>query len=955
MRRASRALAAAILGAAVWTCASAAENLLRNSDFGGEFREGRPSGWYVPKTQQELSIDRAERPAGCSHSLRVAIKAEERHYGQIVQEIRNLKPRTAYVLSGKLKSSSSGIALLQVKLYRDGKELKRITSESSKREWRTIAQEFNTADSDKVEVLCRYVQAADTVGDTVWFAGLRLVDKTSFVAEPGPPLQRKPGAVPTFECIGLSVPAGGPITAGSGCTVRYRKRSGRNWRKGMDLVPYPPEQEYRGSLLNLDAGTDYEIECGPSLAGVKRAGIIRLSARTWKEGVPVGQVRRLRAGVSTEPVVISARGRPGAWVLYAPPKGGTSTIEAGKKAPAAVLFKKAAYVVFENVTVRGGARDGVNVADSHHVRIRRCDIADWGDAGVKKLGMDKGLYVDSSGRRINYHAGVHVSRDSSQIVVEDNFVHRPRGTANSWVFGHPMGPQGILLDRTGGNNVVRNNDVIGSENHWWNDAIESLENSGVNGGPYRDTDISGNVLAFSNDDGTELDGGQINVRFHNNWVYRALCGVSCAPNRRGPSYVFRNLFVLTGEERGITGSGFKMGGDRHPEPGLSLLLHNTVYAEGHGLSSGHYGSGPTPITTRNNVFFDPVGGHGGIRHRHADGADFDYDLIPTGGIVTPAPEHEAHAVKGEPKFTDAASGDYRLAANSPGVDAAQAIPGLNDDFEGKGPDTGAFERRGRDDSGGLFPERRSGISALPMLLDLRHVPGRAACSGEVRLIVPPSSGGRWVAHPSSTWLRCEPSSGPAREKVQTVKVVLAKGDHAVRLHRGAVTFRTDQGLNRTVMIDVKVHPRDPVAIGFEAEAGEITGGFTKVRDGDAAGGAYLHTTPGSGEGAVSFTFTVPRGGTYFVAARCMVPGPPEEMGRQDSFRFAIDGGEEHIWDLGVGRWGWDLVKSRKVVGPFPLELQKGRHRLTIRSREVKARLDRVVITNSPYAEEPRQR
>ncbi len=73
-----------------------------------------------------------------------------------------------------------------------------------------------------------------------------------------------------------------------------------------------------------------------------------------------------------------------------------------------------------------------------------------------------------------------------------------------------------------------------SETHWWNDAIESIANGEVSGGPYRDTDIYGNVLAFSNDDGTELDGGQISVRYWHNWIDRARCGISCVPNLSGP-------------------------------------------------------------------------------------------------------------------------------------------------------------------------------------------------------------------------------------------------------------------------------------------------------------------------------------------------------------------------------------------------------------------------------------
>ena len=134
------------------------------------------------------------------------------------------------------------------------------------------------------------------------------------------------------------------------------------------------------------------------------------------------------------------------------------------------------------------------------------------------------------------------------------------------------------------------NPTAGSCN-WWNDAIESIANGDVSGGPYRDTDIYGNVLAFSNDDGTELDGGQINVRYWHNWIAWALCGISCAPNRSGPSYVFRNVVATLGEERESTGSAFKMGGAAL-SPGVNFIAHNTIFGPGGGLRSVGYGQGP---------------------------------------------------------------------------------------------------------------------------------------------------------------------------------------------------------------------------------------------------------------------------------------------------------------------------------------------------------------------------
>ena len=872
------------LALVVSSVAAAGENLLPHARFAAVDDQGAPVGWRVGETGQRVAIDREEHPANVAQSLRVGIRATHRHYGEIAQKLASLKPHTVHVLRGAVRSSAPRLGFLMVKLYKEGREVRRTSSERSGTEWGTLEKQFETGDADRVEVLCRYLQSREAVGQTIWFADLRL-------AEAPPPRLVEAEAVATFHSLGLRVSYRGGIGPGTACLVRYRKAGSALWRRGMDLVLYRPDREFRGSLFHLEPDTAYEAECRLSGPSTDPRNRLLATARTWREDVSVAETRTLPAGVSTKPLVIRDKGRPDAWIRYAPPPGEATTIDAGTAADHAVLVEDAAYVIFGRVTVRGGRRDCIHVRRSHHVRIRCCDVAGWGDAGIRKEGLKSGLYVDARGRVINMQAGVRVSDGSRQVVVEHNFIHDPRGTANSWGYGHPAGPQGVILGRTGGNNVVRYNDLIGSETHWWNDAIESYPNRDVVGGPHRDADIYGNVLAFCNDDGVELDGGQINVRFWHNWIDKALCGVSCAPNRRGPSYVFRNLMVLTGEERGVTGAGFKMGGDRYPDPGLSLLLHNTVYTTGQGLTSGHYGTGPTPMVTRNNLFFGPTPGRGRIRYRHKRGGDFDYDLLPPHGVygVSPLPKAwEAHGVVGRPAVRDEGARDFRLAPGSPGIDAGQRLPGMSDDYSARAPDLGAFER-GRDPSP-LFPQRPSGLSALPLRLAVIRR-GEARAEGAVRLLVPPSAGSRWTAHPNAPWLRCSPGAGQAGDAPQQVRLAPAGADLAPRLHRGAVTFRTDKGYSRTVMVDVKVYPQPLIHLAQEAEAGKVAGGMAIVADGSASGGRYVHTPEiiertqdgeerrGADVGSVTCRFTVPSDGDYYLLARCMVPGPPELAGR----------------------------------------------------------------------------
>ena len=68
-------------------------------------------------------------------------------------------------------------------------------------------------------------------------------------------------------------------------------------------------------------------------------------------------------------------------------------------------------------TIRGGRRDGVLVARSHHVRVRRCDIARWGDAGSYGIGGSRGCmrscmdYLEKHGHvEQTFHNGPFIKR-----------------------------------------------------------------------------------------------------------------------------------------------------------------------------------------------------------------------------------------------------------------------------------------------------------------------------------------------------------------------------------------------------------------------------------------------------------------------------------------------------------------------------------------------------------------
>jgi len=225
----------------------------------------------------------------------------------------------------------------------------------------------------------------------------------------------------------------------------------------------------------------------------------------------------------------------------------------------------------------------------------------------------------------------------------------------------------------------------------------------------------------------------------------------------------------------------------------------------------------------------------------------------------------------------------------------------------------------------------------------------------VKLRVPADTGSRWTAHPNSPWLRVDPAEGESKNTPRYVTVTLTPGDHPPRLHRGAVTFRTDRGFCRTVMVDARVYPADYVALAVEAEDGQLTGVMKAAKDPTASGGAFIHGLKQSDddEGTARFAFDVPGDGTYYIVGRTMVPEPLDEAGSHDSFLLSVDDGEKLRWDLpmwSAGTWLWDRASGyRSRHAPFRFALKRGRHTVVVGVRESLARLDRLVLTNAPYA------
>lgn len=755
-------------------------------------------------------------------------------------------------------------------------------------------------------------------------------------------------AVPTFHSIGIYARYTPASFTNGLCRVHYREVGTADWRSGADLVNDCLNQEFRGSLLMLTEDTAYEIELeadSPENSLDRQSHKIQLHTRTWSDDVPISEERFLPAGITQEPLTISAVGRPDGWIRYRPPLGTHSEIAVGLDVPFAVCIQNSAYVIFENIVARGGRASAIRVDYSHNIRVRRCEFTEWGPVGRQG---PHGRPVDENGVIINYVPAVNLMRACRQVVIEDCFIHHPNSTGGSWRYGHPVGPHGFLLGLDGShNNVIRNNEIVGGENHWWNDAIEGRGNQYFHGGPYRDTDIYGNFIAFANDNAVELDGGQMNVRFWNNRMEAIYRSVSLSPNRVGPSYVFLNLDVNQGAEYFLAGSAIKVG-SVHPEPGWSFVFQNTIAGfGGAGLIDQEH------LDTRRG-FRAVLRNNVSARTAWFRAAD---DLYP-----------ESFG-KNAPVFRNPEDGDYRLAPDSPGAGDSEPVPWLSHIRTNAALDQGVFMDSAA--SSAVFPLRNSGIEIHPQQVNLCHIAGLASAQPALlEILMPLSAGISWYAKPTEAWIRCVPDTGATAVTPQTVQVqidpeTLTKPG----LRRAALVFRTNTGLNRTVMCFVDTLPANPEHLIIEAESGIYTKAMLSETNDQAYGKKALRISSArfhKPEVSLSLPFEVPEAGRYFVWMRYRQPtdNPTTRV-----FNVTLNEDQE-MQILPTERrqgWLWAMLAhpinskhdaaeedGSRECDPRAFRLTAGTNQMQFAPRVAEVELDCVVLTRFPIPPERTQ-
>ena len=690
------------------------KNLLANPSF-ADWADGTPAGWTVgTRPKQEVSPDE-------TGGLRIKVVTEKRSSLSEVRQVVSVKPATMYRLRGTV-SGEKDAALLQIKRLVKGKEAGRIGSK------RTVGKGaerleivFDSADADRIAVLCRTSQKAQFVGKAVLFKDLELVELGELTYD-GPEVA--PKAVQTFNCIGLywKPTGGGPKRP---CHVHYRVKGSADWREALNLWFDPNlhvgaeahSLEYRGSIVNLQPGTEYEIRLTIPAMKLERT----LTCRTWDETFKIARTVTVPAEQSGTYTITEGGSEADGYVLYTPAEGTKPVWDVDNQAACNVKID-ASYVIVRGLTLRGAKKHGIVLGSVHDIVIEQCDVSGWGTNNEEGYG-------------INFHSAIWGYNDKiEKIVIQDNNLHHPRSDANSWrqrrtdekghKTRHPLGPQAITLMKTSGRLVIRRNRIHSDLEHMFNDAMGEYRNFGWSGFPNRDSDVAENYISHCHDEGPEIEGADMNVRVWGNYITMTYGAIAAASPGLGPLYIWRNVYAVSRKCESNVPNAFrghfliKLGHEKREYTlGKLYAFHNTtlqpIYkVDGWNDRGGaQSGLGITSdkkyaenLVTRNNVFhLRDNNVHNWVVNdrRQPASNDFDYDLYF--GSLRARTGAQAHGINAEPTYDRAPDGRLWLRPGTPGHDAGVRIPNFNDDFVGKAPDMGAVETGSTTPKPALWP------------------------------------------------------------------------------------------------------------------------------------------------------------------------------------------------------------------------------------------------------------
>lgn len=528
--------------------------------------------------------------------------------------------------------------------------------------------------------------------------------------------------------------------------VKYRKSGGENWMNAMPLTRVPAmaftagskpnssvlrwSNKHSGSILDLEADTDYEIVCSlndPDGGEEERKVLVKTRPVPREMGganyIPVTPKTFKETADNAKPgdVLILA---PGHYGYYAALKDG----EPGKP----IVFRAdtfdfrerdftpeqkghRTYVIFDGFSMQNRKHlhlEGIlstNTIDLFYAEscvVSKCIVSAIfgivsGQQGMRNSSPDVYNRIQPSHDELLYAeretARTLIPPHSTNCYIADNIVLG----VSAWLpavihaYGKNVG-EGIQISGPG--NIICHNKVIG-----FRDCISIMENS------YAENqvciDIYNNDIYSGADDGIEVDYIFNNCRIMRNRITNCMRGIAAAPVLGGPAYIIRNVIYNTEHiwQLGRIGSGYvalhntsvKSGDAVRTEHHLHALVRNNIFLGG--------GEQAQAVVTSGTVYdyldydYNAYGVEGSSFKGTLAGVDFDSEkslrenTMEKHGLQIGVKDFAEKISIPKSIFPEVLPVDLSLSAGSAAIDAGQLIPNINANFTGSAPDIGAYE------------------------------------------------------------------------------------------------------------------------------------------------------------------------------------------------------------------------------------------------------------------------
>jgi hypothetical protein len=509
----------------------------------------------------------------------------------------------------------------------------------------------------------------------------------------------QPQAIATIYSVGIEWPLAGDTNHNATASVSYRVQGATAWNVALPLVrvDYNGANTLAGSVLFLTPGTAYDISLSLSdpdggtaqqtLAVTTRAlPLPPLGGRTLHVTPGSGGGDGSQANPFKGIAAAQAAAQPGdTLLLHAGDYGGRVALSKPGTA--------ANYIVWKAYGDGEVLFDGVDISGSH-VWVEGITVRNQ-PYGLAALSNPDDVVLRRSAF-YNNHYSVLMEEGGRNWYIADNTI-----VGDTPYYTESLDGEGIELNSTGGHTVAHNSIT---------NVADGISDPGAN------TDLFGNDIFDTSDDGIEADNGGANVRMWRNRIHNAVHnGISFQPQAGAPWYIVRNQIV------GNVEAAFKF-----RQTDRFVLLHNTI------VNWGNAWPGTSMMCcnedhllraiSRNNLWISIQGGQiwgfdaGIVDWR----TDLDYDgmdwgtsteAFAYGGVtyqdipsLTAASGLEAHGVRvarnscfaafdvPNPPPAPVPPQAMTLRGDCVAVDKGAALPNVDDgEVTGAAPDLGAYE------------------------------------------------------------------------------------------------------------------------------------------------------------------------------------------------------------------------------------------------------------------------